>query len=119
METGPLICSGFNMIETTVMKVLLNKLKLKNALSSCTYQGVRNVCFSEILACFAFLKHLFCDSPFSLITDVITCIVTIGHQKKCTKLNKVILHINAKSITNLLMLAFILAKLTIDLYLII
>ena len=24
---------------------------------ACTYQGVRNVCFSEILACFAFLKH--------------------------------------------------------------
>ena len=26
---------------------------------TCTYQGVRNVCFSEILACFAFLKHPF------------------------------------------------------------
>ena len=25
----------------------------------CTYQGVRNVCFSEILACFAFLEHPF------------------------------------------------------------
>ena len=24
-----------------------------------TYQGVRNVCFSEILACFAFLKNPF------------------------------------------------------------
>ena len=23
------------------------------------YQGVRNVCFSEILACFAFMKHPF------------------------------------------------------------
>ena len=23
------------------------------------YQGLRNVCFSEILACFAFLKHPF------------------------------------------------------------
>ena len=33
------------------------------------YQGVRNVCFSEILACFAFLKHSFWDSPFCLITD--------------------------------------------------
>ena len=36
---------------------------------ACTYQGVRNVCFSEILACFAFLKHSFWDSPFWLITD--------------------------------------------------
>ena len=26
---------------------------------TCAYQGVRNVCFSEILACFAFLKHPF------------------------------------------------------------
>ena len=25
----------------------------------CAYQEVRNVCFSEILACFAFLKHPF------------------------------------------------------------
>ena len=38
--------------------------------STCVYQGVRNVCFSEILACFAFLKHPFWDSPFCLITDV-------------------------------------------------
>ena len=36
---------------------------------TCAYQGVRNVCFSEILACFAFLKHPFLDSPFYLITD--------------------------------------------------
>ena len=26
---------------------------------ACAYQGVRNVCFSEILACFTFLKHPF------------------------------------------------------------
>ena len=26
---------------------------------TCAYQGVRNVCFSEILACFAFLRHPF------------------------------------------------------------
>ena len=26
---------------------------------TCAYQEVRNVCFSEILACFAFLKHPF------------------------------------------------------------
>ena len=36
---------------------------------TCAYQGVRNVCFSEILACFAFLKHPFLDSPFCIITD--------------------------------------------------
>ena len=28
-------------------------------LTQCAYQGVTNVCFSEILACFAFLKHPF------------------------------------------------------------
>ena len=26
---------------------------------ACAYQGVRKVCFSDILACFAFLKHPF------------------------------------------------------------
>ena len=36
---------------------------------TCAYQGIRNVCFSEILACLAFLKHPFWDSPFCLITD--------------------------------------------------
>ena len=36
---------------------------------TCAYQGVRNVCFSENLACFVFLKHPFWDSPFCLITD--------------------------------------------------
>ena len=36
---------------------------------TCAYQGVRNVCFSEILVCFAFLKHPFCDLPFCLIPD--------------------------------------------------
>ena len=37
---------------------------------TCAYQGVRNVCFSEILACFAFLKHPFWDSPFDLFPTV-------------------------------------------------
>ena len=32
------------------------------------YQGVRNVRFSENLACFVFLKHPLLDSPFCLIT---------------------------------------------------
>ena len=35
---------------------------------TCAYQGVRNVRFSENLACFVFLKHPFLDSPFCLIT---------------------------------------------------
>ena len=34
----------------------------------CAYEGVRNVSFSENLACFVFLKHPFWDSPFCLIT---------------------------------------------------
>ena len=38
---------------------------------TCTYayQGIRNVRFSEILACFVFLLPPFRDSPFYLITD--------------------------------------------------
>ena len=35
------------------------------------YQGVKNVCFSQNLACFIFLKHPFWDSPFYFITDEI------------------------------------------------
>ena len=36
---------------------------------TCAYQGVRNVCFSENLTCFVFLKHPFWYSRFCLITD--------------------------------------------------
>ena len=36
---------------------------------TCAYQGVRNVRFSENLACFVFLKHPFWDSSFCLITE--------------------------------------------------
>ena len=43
----------------------------------CAYQGVRNVRFSENLACFVFLKHPFWDSPFCLITD------EVGHSIEC------------------------------------
>ena len=39
---------------------------------TCPYQGVRNVCFSENLACFVFLKHPFWDSPFYVISNVLT-----------------------------------------------
>ena len=35
----------------------------------CAYQGVRNIRFSEIVACFVFLKHPFWDSSFWLITE--------------------------------------------------
>ena len=37
--------------------------------TSCVYQGVRNVPFSENLACFAFLLPPFWDSPFCLTND--------------------------------------------------
>ena len=36
---------------------------------ACAYYGVRNGRFSENLACFVFLQHLFWDLPFCLITD--------------------------------------------------
>ena len=36
---------------------------------TCAYQGVRNIRFSENLACLIFLKHPSWDSPFCLITD--------------------------------------------------
>ena len=36
---------------------------------TCAYQGVRNVRFSENLACCVFLKHPLWNSPFYLITD--------------------------------------------------
>ena len=36
---------------------------------TCAYQEVRNVRFSENLACFVFLKHPFWDLPVYLITD--------------------------------------------------
>ena len=35
---------------------------------TCAYHGVRNFWFSENLVCLVFLKHLFWDSPFYLIT---------------------------------------------------
>ena len=33
------------------------------------YKTKGRICFSEVLACFAFLKHSFWDSPFCLITN--------------------------------------------------
>ena len=58
---------------------------------TCGYQGVRNVCFSENLACFVFLKHPFWDSPFCLMTDEIVfsllsaCLVYL--ERKITRKN--------------------------------
>ena len=42
---------------------------------TCAYQGIRNVRFSQNLACFVFLKHPFWDSPFCLITDEFMIII--------------------------------------------
>ena len=39
--------------------------------------GVRNVRFSENLACFVLLKHPFWDSPFCLITDESTALAQL------------------------------------------
>ena len=36
---------------------------------TCACQGLRNVRFSEKLACFVFFKNQFWDSPFCLITN--------------------------------------------------
>ena len=44
---------------------------LVHFLCACGYQGVKNVRFSENLACFVFLKHSFWDSAFYLFTDEI------------------------------------------------
>ena len=41
----------------------------KRTFTSCAYQGVRNVRFSENVARFVFLKHPFWDSLFCLVTD--------------------------------------------------
>ena len=37
---------------------------------TCAYQVLKNVCFSVKFTCFVFLKHLFLDLPFCLITDL-------------------------------------------------
>ena len=42
---------------------------------------VRNICFSENLARFVFLKNPFWDSPFCLITDVVVLIVFFYNKK--------------------------------------
>ena len=47
---------------------------------TCPYQGVRNIHFSENLACFVFLKNPFWDLHFCLITDEIEEL--IGYPQK-------------------------------------
>ena len=50
---------------------------------TCAYQGVRNFHFSENLTSFVFLKHLFWDLPFCLITDdLLQCLSVFC--SKCT-----------------------------------
>ena len=49
------------------------------------YQRVRNVRFSENLACFIFLKHPFWDSPFWFITDDISPFETASTWNGLTK----------------------------------
>ena len=44
---------------------------------TCAYQLVRNVHFSENLACFVFLKHPFRDWIFCLITDEMPRLLTL------------------------------------------
>ena len=44
------------------------------------YQGVRNICFSENLVGFVFLKHPSWDLPFCLITDELLFYWDIGTQ---------------------------------------
>ena len=44
---------------------------------TCSYEVVRNVCFSENLTCFVFLKYQFWDLLFCLITDDLQLRITV------------------------------------------
>ena len=52
-----------------LLKTMILTFILDVCIRTCEYQGVRNVCFSENLACFVFLLPAFWDSPFYLITN--------------------------------------------------
>ena len=52
-----------------ISSVIRQKGESQNGYFRKTYQVVRNVHFSESLACFVFLKHSFLDLPFGRITD--------------------------------------------------
>ena len=67
------------------------------------YQGVRNVRFSENLACFVFLKYPFWDSPFCLITDEVcnmkpTCECSL--KRLCTNQPLELLYVLLKTAKN-------------------
>ena len=49
----------FHMPETYLNLLGIRQKGKSQITHACAYQGVRNVCFSEILTCFAFLKHPF------------------------------------------------------------
>ena len=55
----------------TISSVIWEKGESQNGCNNntCAYQGVKNVRFSENLACFVFLLPPFWDSPFYHITD--------------------------------------------------
>ena len=74
-------------VSVLISSVIRQKGKSRNIpypmIRTCAYQGVRNFHFSENLTCFVFLKHLFWDSPFCLITDdLLQCLSVFC--SKCT-----------------------------------
>ena len=56
-------------IQTKCVRDWSHKNLFRDNIRTCAYQGVRNVHFSENLACLVFMKHPIWDSPFYLITD--------------------------------------------------
>ena len=55
---------------------------------TCACQVVRNVCFSENLPCFVFLKYPIWDSPFCLITEKLILCSQDCQQNKIEKMHK-------------------------------
>ena len=55
---------------------------------TCACQVVRNVCFSENLPCFVFLKYPIWDSPFCLITEKLILCSQDCQQNKNEKMQK-------------------------------
>ena len=56
---GPLMFNIFLADLFFMLNDVRVRVCVRTYIRTCAYQGVRNVCFSEILACFAFLKHTF------------------------------------------------------------
>ena len=61
-----------NLQECSCVRVSYSIKFQTSGICLCAYQGVRNVRFSENLACSVFLNHPFWDSPFCLITDALS-----------------------------------------------